>query len=172
MDKATTSATTAEQATHPPERPSLDVSDKEITTAMPTQPNETVLGDSATKRSYLDAMQRYYEYRANGYAYRNRVFEWQLFASRLIFVVVLVLVGVGIFFAAVQFRGAMRAASRSATITESKTPIETLPLATQLEISAKGIVVNSSVMGIIILALSLGFFYLYLVYVYPITDVF
>ena len=45
-----------------------------------------------------------------------------------------------------------------------------MTLATQLEVSAKGIVVNSSVMGVIILALSLAFFYLYLVYIYPITD--
>ena len=46
------------------------------------------------------------------------------------------------------------------------------PLATHLELSAKGIVVNSSVLGVIILGLSLAFFYLYLVYVYPIQNVF
>ena len=46
------------------------------------------------------------------------------------------------------------------------------PLATQFEVSAKGIVINSSVLGVVILGLSLAFFYLYLVYVYPIQDVF
>ena len=45
-------------------------------------------------------------------------------------------------------------------------------LATQLEVSAKGIVINSSVIGLIVLSLSLVFFYLYLVYVYPILNVF
>ena len=46
------------------------------------------------------------------------------------------------------------------------------PLATHLELSAKGVVVNSSVLGVIILSLSLAFFYFYLVYVYPIQNVF
>jgi len=131
----------------------------------------TVLSDPATRQRYLDAMQRYYEYRANGYAYRSRVFEWQLFSSRVIFLIVLVLVGAGIYFAAVQFRGAMRAAARPAAAVDLSPSAPGMTLATQLEVSAKGIVVNSSVMGVIILALSLAFFYLYLVYVYPITDV-
>src|SRR6185369_9841266 len=78
--------------------------DKPAATAMPADPGSVVLGDIATRQRYLDAMQRYYEYRANGYAYRSRVFEWQLLSSRVIFVIVLVLVGAGIYFAAVQFR--------------------------------------------------------------------
>jgi hypothetical protein len=49
---------------------------------------------------------------------------------------------------------------------------ETAGLATRFEISAKGLVVNSSVLGVIILTLSIAFFYLYLVYVYPIQNVF
>jgi hypothetical protein len=145
--------------------------DKPAATAMPTDPGSAVLSDPATRQRYLDAMQRYYEYRANGYAYRSRVFEWQLFSSRVIFLIVLVLVGAGIYFAAVQFRGAMRAAARPAAAVELSPSAPGMTLATQLEVSAKGIVVNSSVMGVIILALSLAFFYLYLVYVYPITDV-
>jgi hypothetical protein len=144
--------------------------DKQTPTAMPADPGGVVLGDAATRQRYLDAMQRYYEYRANGYAYRSRVFEWQLLSSRVIFVVVLVLVGAGIYFAAVQFRSAMRASARPAGL-ETVPAASGVTLATQLEVSAKGIVVNSSVMGLIILALSLAFFYLYLVYVYPITDV-
>jgi hypothetical protein len=142
---------------------------------MPSDPGSVVLSDPATRQRYLDAMQRYYEYRANGYAYRSRVFEWQLFSSRVIFLIVLVLVGAGIYFAAVQFRSAMRAAARPAAVpAEPPASVSSLPggtLATQFEVSTKGIVVNSSVMGVIILALSLAFFYLYLVYVYPITDV-
>jgi len=144
--------------------------DNATKTAMPANPDSVVLSDSATRRRYLDAMQRYYEYRANGYAYRSRVFEWQLSSSRLIFVTVLTLVGAGIYFAAVQFRVAMRAAAPRAVAAESPEP-SGMTLATQFEVSAKGIVVNSSVLGLIILSLSLAFFYLYLVYVYPITDV-
>ncbi|HWS71068.1 MAG TPA: hypothetical protein VN605_03095, partial [Thermoanaerobaculia bacterium] len=134
-----------------------------------------VLGDAKTKDTYLAAMQRYYEYRANGYAYRSRVFEWQLLSSRVIFGVVLLLVIAGVYFAAVQFRASMRAPLRPA-VASSETAIVPAAAAgameTRLELSAKGLVVNSSILGVIILALSLGFFYLYLVYVYPIQNVF
>lgn len=141
------------------------------TTAIPADPGSAVLGDAKTRQHYLEAMQRYYDYRADGYAYRSRVFEWQLFSSRVIFIVVLLLVGMGIYFAAVQFRAAMRASVRQVADVDTVAMPSAPPLTTQFELSAKGIVVNSSVMGVIILALSLAFFYLYLVYVYPITDV-
>jgi hypothetical protein len=169
MDQAIT-ATSTEPAPEDLESPRASAADKATITAMPATPSDVVLADSATKQSYLNAMTRYYEYRANGYAYRSRVFEWQLLSSRLIFAVVLALVCAGLYFAWVQFRAAMLAASRPATAPDSAG--QGVTLATQLEMSAKGIVVNSSVMGVIILALSLGFFYLYLVYVYPITDTF
>ena len=136
------------------------------TTALPTPPTDVVLQDPATKQKYLDAMQRYYQYREDGYAYRSRVFEWQLFSSRLIFAIVVVLVLAGLSFAAIQFYVAMITATHARGRTATAPP-----LATQLEISAKGIIVNSSVLGVVVLALSLAFFYLYLVYVYPIHEV-
>ena len=157
---AATTATTADRAA-------------EQRIALPETPTDVILGDAATKQKYLEAMQRYYEYRASGYAYRSRVFEWQLLSSRVIFLVVLALVGAGMYFAAVQFHAALvgvRASKKGAAAQAATVPA--LPLATQLEVSAKGVVVNSSVLGIVILALSLAFFYLYLVYVYPIVNVF
>jgi len=42
---------------------------------------------------------------------------------------------------------------------------------TTLEASLKGIKVSSSVLGVIILTISIVFFYLYLKFVYPITNV-
>jgi hypothetical protein len=139
--------------------------------AMPDSPNAVVLNDAPTRQRYLEAMQRYYEYRANGYAYRSRVFEWQLLSSRGIFLVVLLLVGCGIYFAWVQFRAALVLVRRVAA-GEASAAGAPDPLATEVRISAKGVVVNSSVLGVIILGLSLAFFYLYLVYVYPIQNVF
>ena len=50
----------------------------ELRIAMPDSPSVVVLSDPATRLRYLEAMQHYYEYRTNGYAYRSRVFEWQL----------------------------------------------------------------------------------------------
>ena len=43
---------------------------------------------------------------------------------------------------------------------------------TELEASVKGIKVSSPVLGVIILVISLLFFYLYLAFVYPIQEVF
>jgi hypothetical protein len=146
--------------------------------ALPDSPSQIVLSDATTKQKYLESMQRYYEYRANGYAYRSRVFEWQLLSSRVIFLVVLVLVACGIYFAWVQFSAAMLALRRKAAADAAASAVSAdakeapSPLATQLELSSKGIVINSSVLGVIILGLSLAFFYLYLVYVYPIQNVF
>jgi hypothetical protein len=145
----------------------------EANPAMPAAPRDIVLSDPATRQKYLSAMQRFYEYRANGYTYRSRVFEWQLLTSRVIFIIVLVLVAAGIYFAAVQFHVAMIAARRNLRHAPAgDAPAAANPLATQFEVSAKGIVINSSVLGVIILGLSLAFFYLYLVYVYPIQNVF
>src|SRR5258707_1095189 len=90
------------------ERQALDTG-----TAMPAQANEAILSDPATRLQYLSAMQRYYEYRAAGYAYRSRVFEWQLLSSRMIFLVVILLVTAGIYFAAAQFKVAMITAKRN-----------------------------------------------------------
>lgn len=168
MEKATAAAA---GATEPANQRSSSADDA-VATAMPAAPDQVVLGDPATRKRYLEAMQRYYEYRANGYEYRSRVFEWQLLSSRTIFVVVLTLVGAGMYFAAVQFRMAMRAAGSAAVTAGPAVAEPGMTLATQLELSTKGVVVNSSVMGVIILALSLAFFYLYLVYVYPIENVF
>ena len=43
---------------------------------------------------------------------------------------------------------------------------------TSFSASATGISVSSPVLGVIILVISLAFFYLYLVYVYPISELF
>ena len=154
-------------------QPAKGAPDAESNPAMPVAASDVVLQDPATRQKYFEAMQRFYEYRANGYAYRSRVFEWQLLSSRVIFIIVLVLVLAGIYFAAVQFHVAMLIARRDLrNPPASDAQPGDNPLATHLELSAKGVVVNSSVLGVIILSLSLAFFYLYLVYVYPIQNVF
>jgi hypothetical protein len=40
-----------------------------------------------------------------------------------------------------------------------------------LDLSTAGLKVSSPVLGVIILVISLAFFYLYLVYVYPISEI-
>ena len=112
-----------------------------------------------TVSKYQQAMQAYYDYSIRGFKHRSIVFEWQLFSSKILFVIVILLVFSGIYFAAVQFYAGLKSKN---TETED----------TKLVLSAKSIEISSPVVGLIILALSLGFFYLYLVYVFPIEEIF
>jgi len=117
------------------------------------------LSDPATGEAFREALKEYYAYRISGLQHRRRVFEWQLASSKVIFGVVLVLVAAGVAFAALQFYLGV----------SKRVPSD---VATELDVSATGVKVSSPVLGVIILVISLAFFYLYLVYVYPISEVF
>jgi hypothetical protein len=136
---------------------------KQLDLALPEAPDSQLL-DGQSREKYSLALRRYYDYRITGYDHRLRLFEWQLLSSKIIFVVVLLLVSSGIYFAAVQFHSGLRQSRRE------KAP-ETEEV-TEFAISLRGLKVRSQVLGVIILAISLAFFYLYLVYVYPIENVF
>ena len=155
----------------------------DTTIPLPTTPGSVVLDDPSTRASYLGAMRQYYAYMGAGYEYRSRVFEWQLWSSRAIFVIVVILVAAGVYFAAVQFHVTLALLKRrppKAAPADTSAPQDTTAsvpaalqgLATRIAGSEKGFEIESSVLGVVILALSLAFFYLYLVYVYPIKDVF
>lgn len=131
----------------------------------PPTPAQQQLFDDSTMAIYQDAMYAYYEYRVSGFDHRKQVFAWQLFSSKLIFWSVLLLVLSGICFSGIQFYKSIR---KEQTEGEA-TPEDSV---TEFEASAKGIKVTSPVLGVIILVISLVFFYLYLVYVYPIKEIF
>ena len=97
--------------------------------------------------------------------HRRRVFDWQLLSGRPIFATVLLLVGAGMVFAAIQFRVGLRVKPVAAP--DGK-PADSV---TQIEIGATSVKVASPVLGVVILVISLAFFYLYLVYVYPIEEI-
>jgi hypothetical protein len=104
------------------------------------------------------ALAAYYQYRVDGYQHRQRVFGWQLLSTKIIFVMVILLVLIGVYFSWLQFRSAMKAGHPGDA------------QETTFEASTSGFKVSSPVLGVIILAISLAFFYLYLVHVYPIVD--
>ena len=127
------------------------------------------VSDAPTKDACWRALTRRFEYFTSGMEHRTRVFNWQHFSSRVIFVFVLLLVSAGLAFSYMQFRIYLR------TVARTKLPVDTegeRKMATDLEISTGGVKVSSNVLGVIILALSLAFFYLYLVHVFPISDTF
>jgi hypothetical protein len=132
--------------------------------ALPAPPPEGHAPTEGTEKAYQDALSAYYQYRRTGYDHRLRLFEWQTLSSKIIFVVVLALVASGIYFAAIQFHVGLRAGEQLKR--------DGQPEPTELVLSIKELKVRSPVLGVIVLAISLAFFYLYLVYVYPIEDVF
>jgi hypothetical protein len=131
----------------------------------PAKPPE-YLQDEQTMSLYLKSWQAYYNYLSQGLSYRLKVFRWQALSSIIIFYTVLILVFAGILFSGIQFYKSMKYAPGKGQ--EGKTS-QTL---TEFEASATGIKVSSPVLGVIILVISLAFFYLYLVYVYPIQETF
>jgi len=93
-------------------------------------------------------------YASAKYSYENRkdAFAWQAITTKIIFFIVIALVIFGAILTGLQFK-------RTATGV------------TALKASTGGIEVTSPVIGVVILTLSLGFFYLYLANVYPIMEV-
>ena len=118
-----------------------------------------------------------YDYYRFGMEHRRRSFNWNLLSSQITFWVVILLVFSGIAFAGIQFYISLKERSGKQTGLQSqKITVENKDtfgeFNTQLEASAKGIKISSPVLGVIILVISLLFFYLYLAYVYPIQETF
>jgi uncharacterized membrane protein YjgN (DUF898 family) len=91
-----------------------------------------------------------------GLKHRQATFAWQLTASRIIFWIVIILVLAGVGFAAIQFWVALRRR-------------EPLPNS-EISINDSGVVFRSQYLGVLTLAISLAFFYLYLKTVYPVVE--
>jgi len=96
------------------------------------------------------------EYELWNLQHRAESFRWQFFASKIIFWMVILLVLAGVAFSAIQFGVALR---RRTDFSDA-----------EVALSAEGVKVRSQFLGVITLALSLGFFYLYLKTVYPIVE--
>lgn len=133
--------------------------------------------DEQTRDAAVSSMREYYRYRQSGYEHRRAVFDWQLQSSKIIFWVVIVMVGTGIYFSGVQFHAALRSQSMSEAGEGKQTAVATeaastgASLETSIEAGGGGIKVSSPVLGVIILVISLLFFYLYLVHIYPISEI-
>lgn len=123
------------------------------------------LDDPETTDACWKAYRARLSYYETGLAHRSRVFAWQHFSTRIIFFVVNGLVLVGVLFAWMQFRRGLEQAALGDDASAAQPGHE-------IELSMKGVKVSSPVLGVIILTLSLAFFYLYLVYVYPIKEIF
>jgi hypothetical protein len=121
----------------------------------------------ATQAACEEALKENYLYQSSAFKHRKNIFDWSLTADKLMFAVVNLLVLSGLAFAAIQFRLALK---QSRPAAEGKEKADD-PMATNMEISTAGIKVTSSVLGVIVLLISMAFFFLYARYVYPIQEV-
>jgi len=109
--------------------------------------------------------------------HRWRSFNFQYYASIVIFLMVIIIVMTGIVFSGIQFRHTLKKLQIKEKIIDAinkkdqQTPELVDAMKTELQVSKDGIKLNSSVLGVIILVVSIAFFYLYLIYVYPIKYV-
>lgn len=101
--------------------------------------------------------------------FNRRTYENQLVQTRIIFVVVLLLVSAGLLFSWIQFQHSfhmkVRTKGNKATDQVAATGAHTDE---EIRLGREGVVIHSAYLGVIILAISMAFFFLYLEFVYPI----
>jgi hypothetical protein len=127
--------------------------------------------DPQTNEKYQEAVRAGFDYQTYSYAHAKRTFEWQYWSGQIIFWIAMLLVGAGLLFSAVQFYLGFRhpLVVRTGGSEPQSAPAEAAT--SEFEATLHGIKLKSSVLGLLILAMSMVFFYLYLKYVYPITNV-
>jgi hypothetical protein len=97
------------------------------------------------------------EYLMYSLEHRKEVFNWQLQASKWIFVIVMLIVISGLVLSYMHFYKSLKNPGGSSDQSE-------------LDMSTSGIKMNSSVIGLMILVLAIAFLYLYLIHVFPINE--
>jgi hypothetical protein len=152
----------------PPRAPDSEPLD-ELVVAQPSDSDTRSLSPMLleTTREALAAQGRYDVFR---FDHARATYRTQQIQTWIIFVVVLVVFGFGIFASWVYFRDGSRPG-----ITTAKTPPlpageEEAPETHNLQVGPTGLTISTRALGVVVLAMSLAFFYLYLRYVYPIQE--
>ncbi|WP_394970357.1 hypothetical protein [uncultured Croceitalea sp.] len=131
------------------------------------------LKNEISKELYFE--KQYSNYFTDNLNHRRRTFNWQLLSGKLIFVAVIIIVLCGLVFSGIQFYQSIKQVNSILKIVDSENlqKLDTVTKAdkTEIELSlTNGIKINSSIIGLIILSLSIAFFYLYIAHVYPINQ--
>lgn len=134
--------------------------------------------DIVKRQAALDAKQR-----AWTQEFQQRTFEWHLLSTRIIFGLVIFIVGFGLFITYLQFRRDYTDSSYHQTHREvlevKPADGDPAPIAvsvpsksvTTMKLGPGGLELSSQIIGLAVLAFSLGFFYLYVKEVYPLNEV-
>jgi hypothetical protein len=113
--------------------------------------------DPILQKAYIEAERKYYEYLAAIMDIRIRAFQTQRLASNVILLLVVLVVVAGIMFAGFQLWKSVSVAG--------------VQQSNELELSASKVRVTSSVVGVVVLTISLVFLYIYTKEVYHISEV-
>jgi hypothetical protein len=113
-------------------------------------------GEEITRAACEEFKAAYFKYLGEGLRLRPAVYSWNNFTTKVIFAIVHFIVLLGLYFSFLHFRGSLKPGK----VVES----------TEVELAIQGLKVKSPVLGVVILTVSLAFFYLYLIYVYPVRE--
>lgn len=143
---------------------------KNATPIVPTEGRLHMLNDSLRLSLENSLRLENLRYRMSAFNHRREAFSWQLASSKIIFYVVITIVLTGLTFSGIQFCVAygLGKAVRSRDGEQERGGVL---LDTEFEASLQSIKVRSPIIGVIILVISLGFFYLYIVHIYRIEEV-
>ncbi len=125
---------------------------------------------TAAQAAELAYAKRYYEAQAQELELRRQAFEWHAFSTKVLFCCVIALTVMGLVLSWREFGkyyGTKRAAPTDAVPT---TATSASPPPSVFKVSAQGLEVTSSLIGFLVLSVSLAFFYLYVVNVYPLHE--
>lgn len=127
--------------------------------------------DPQTRTKQQEALRAKFDYQAFSFAHAKRTFDFQYWSGEVIFFAVLAIVLAGLAFSAVQFYVGLRHPMEAKKKPGGTTPAAEDSSVSEFEATLQGIKLKSSVLGLIILGMSMVFFYLYLKFVYPISNI-
>ena len=113
--------------------------------------------------------------------FKQRSFEWHLLTTRIIFGMVVFIVGFGLYITYLQFKRDYTDSSYQQTTPqrveikpadgEAAAVVVPTRSVTTMKLGPGGLELSSQIIGLAVLAFSLGFFYLYVKEIYPMTEV-
>jgi hypothetical protein len=143
------------------------------------------------KKQCILAYSEYYRHEAGVFKQQEKVYDFQLLSSKVILLIVILLVLSGIVFAGLQFWYALIKAPLidsnppQPVVSPPGTPTDQVgagivpptpkrnvgdTFTSDLEVSMTGFKVKSSILGLLLVLISMVFFFLYIRYVYPIEQ--
>ncbi len=134
----------------------------------------TARSDPQLVEANAKVAREYAEYRIYLMRYAERGYYWELVSSWVILALVGIVVLTGLSFSGYQlYKSFHFAVAASQFPTDEKVApsqgLQPPPLEAQIKVSAHELQITSSVVGLIVLAFSLVFLYLFILHVYPIT---